>query len=146
MKNKLQAWGITLLRFAIGGIFVAHGAQKLFQFGIAGVAGGFSQLGIPLPYASAALVTAVEFLGGIALLLGLGTRVAGALLAAVMAVATVTAHWAGGFFLPNGFEYTLTLFVANAALTLTGAGALALDNVLWQRGAATAQLAARQAA
>lgn len=133
--NTLLPYGLTLIRVIVGIVFLAHGSQKLFSFGIAGIAGGMGQIGLPLPYVSAVLVTFTEFLGGLALVLGLGTRLAAAPIAFAMLIATTVAHGAGGFFLPTGFEYALTLLVLNVALILTGPGAFALDNVI---GAASA--------
>ncbi|MBI4472237.1 MAG: DoxX family protein [Acidobacteria bacterium] len=125
----MEKWGITILRVVVGLIFVAHGAQKLFQFGITGTAGAMEQIGLPLPLLSAILATAAEFLGGIALVTGLYTRLAAIPLAFTMLVAALTVHLKGGFFLPAGIEYTLVLLAANIALVLTGPGALALDNL-----------------
>ena len=51
---------------------VAHGAQKLFTFGHAGIAQGFGQMGMPLPQVAAAVIIAVEFLGGL-MMLAIGT-------------------------------------------------------------------------
>ncbi len=129
-KINLQQWGITLVRGIVGLVFVAHGAQKLFQFGITGVAGAMAQMGIPFPQLSAVLVTGTEFLGGLLLLAGLFTRWASLPLAFAMAVAVFTVHLPGGFFAPKGVEYPLTLLVASLGLALTGGGALALDNLL----------------
>ncbi len=130
-----QAWGITILRVVLGIVFVMHGGQKLFIYGFSGVAGLMGRVGIPLPLLSAVVVTAVEFLGGAALLLGLLTRWAAALLAINMLVAMVVVHLRAGFFLPNGFEYTLTLLAANIALALTGPGEAAVDTALKKRQA-----------
>lgn len=130
-----QAWGITILRVVLGIVFVMHGGQKLFIYGFSGVAGLMGRVGIPLPLLSAVVVTAVEFLGGAALLLGLLTRWAAALLAINMLVAMVVVHLRAGFFLPNGFEYTLTLLAANIALALTGPGEAAVDTALDKRQA-----------
>ncbi len=127
--NNTRSWGITLARLAVGTVFLAHGAQKLFVFHFAGVIGFFTQAGIPLPAVSAVVVTLVEFFGGLALVLGLGTRIAAALIAIEMLGAIVLVHLKGGFFLPRGFEYAFTLLLVNAGLVLTGAGALALDNL-----------------
>ena len=132
-----NAWGTTLLRVVVGIIFAAHGAQKLFVMGPSTLAGFFGQVGIPFPEASAYLIIAVELLGGIAMIAGLGTRVVGALFAATMAVAFATVHGPQGFFLPNGYEFVLVLFAASIALVLQGAGAFALDNLLSSRTLAT---------
>lgn len=127
--DTLARWGLTLLRVTIGIIFIAHGGQKLFVWGLGGVTDAFTQMGLPFPAASAAIATFVEFFGGVALVLGAGTRLTGLLLAFTMLVAGVTAH-RSAFFLPAGFEYTLVLFAASATLLLAGPGALALDNAI----------------
>jgi putative oxidoreductase len=128
-----RAWGTTVLRIAVGTIFAAHGAQKLFQFTPAGLAGFFDGLGIPFPLANAYLVIAVELVGGLAMIAGLGTRIVAVLFAAVMVVAFATVHAQHGFFLPNGYEFVLVLFASSLTLALQGAGALALDNRLPRR-------------
>jgi len=133
MKTDRKDWGIALLRVAVGGIFVAHGAQKLFVYGIPGLAGLMGQLGIPFPTLSAVAVTAAEFLGGLALLAGFFTRWAALPIAFSMAVAAVTVHLKAGFFLPNGVEYVLALFAAAVALSLTGSGAFSIDGLLARR-------------
>jgi putative oxidoreductase len=122
-----MAWGLLALRVVVGLVFVVHGAQKLFGFGLAGTAGFLGGLGIPLPTVAAAGVIAVELLGGLALLVGVGTRVAAALLAADMLVAMLTVHLRGGFFVPDGVEFVLTLFGACVALAGLGAGPWSVD-------------------
>jgi putative oxidoreductase len=129
----LAAWGITILRVAVGVVFFVHGCQKLFVVGVPGVASFFGQLGIPAPLLAAGLVSAVEFLAGLALILGLGTRWAAIPLACVMVVAIVTVHGSQGFFLPKGFEFVMTLLAANVALTLLGSGAASLDGLFGAR-------------
>ncbi|MDQ2900520.1 MAG: DoxX family protein [Acidobacteriota bacterium] len=131
--DKLQLYGIFLLRIVVGFVFAMHGGQKLFSQGIGTVAKSFHQMGIPHPELFAVVVALAEFLGGLALILGFLTRFAAFALAVDMAVAVVQVHWRNGFFLPAGFEYALTLFAANLALLLTGAGALSVDSRLFQR-------------
>jgi uncharacterized membrane protein YphA (DoxX/SURF4 family) len=97
-----SAWGLLLLRAVVGLVFVVHGGQKLFGFGLAGTAGFLGSLGIPLPTIAAAGLIAAELLGGLALLLGAWTRIAALLLAADMLVAMLTVHLRGGFFVPDG--------------------------------------------
>jgi putative oxidoreductase len=133
--THLESWGITILRVVVGIVFLAHGGQKLFVWGFGNVAGFFTQAGIPAPMLTAVVVTMVEFLGGLALLLGLFTRWAAIPLAINMLGAILTVHAKGGFFLPNGFEFVLTLLAANVALGFLGSGAASVDGLLQKRTA-----------
>ena len=126
-SSSLQSWGITLLRVIVGIVFVMHGGEKLFVYGIHHVVRYFGSIGVPSPALFAPVVTAVEFLGGLAMILGLGTRWAAVLLIFDMIGVILAAKLSGGFFAPAGFEYELTLLVANLSLLLTGPGAASLD-------------------
>lgn len=128
-------FGLTILRVITGVVFVAHGAQKLFVFGLGGVAGAFAGIGVPLAGLVGPLVAFLEFFGGLALIAGLLTRPVALALAADMLGALLLVHLAGGFFLPNGYEFVLTLLGAAAALAVTGAGAWSLDARLEARRA-----------
>jgi putative oxidoreductase len=130
MTNR--GWGIVPLRLMVGAVFVMHGGQKLMG-GFQNFGNTLSHLGIPAPLVAAVIVTVVEFFGGIALILGLFSRWAAVLLAIDMLVAVLKVHLRGGFFLPRGFEYALTLLTANIALAVLGPGAAALDSVLRRR-------------
>lgn len=118
--------GLLLIRVVTGVIFVAHGAQKLFSYGIENVAAGFTQAGVPLAGLLAPTVPVIEFAGGLALIAGLLTRPVGLVLAAVMVGAGVTVHRTQ-FFLPVGYEYTLVLGAIVLMLALTGAGGWSAD-------------------
>ncbi len=131
--SNLRSCGITILRVVVGIVFLMHGRQKLFTFGFHGVAGMFGHMGIPLAAVSAVVVTLVEFFGGLALIVGLGTRVAAALLAIDMAGAIVFVHAKNGFFVPAGVELPLTLLAANLCLMLAGAGALSIDGIFHRK-------------
>ncbi len=127
-----QALGLTLVRLITGTVFLAHGWQKLFVFGHAGLTGFMTQAGIPFPALSAYLISFTEFFGGIALLLGLFTRLAAVPLAFSMLVAVLQVHLKGGFFLPTGMEYALTMLATNLSLAVAGGGAFALDKVVFK--------------
>lgn len=143
-RTHLDA-GLGLLRVVIGSVFVAHGVQKLFVFGVAGLAQGFADIGVPLAGIVGPVVGFAELLGGIALMLGLFTRIAALGLAVIMLGAMVLVHLPAGFFLPDGVEFTFTLFAGLAALALTGPGAFSVDAVLGRRRARAPAPAARPA-
>lgn len=135
--------GLTILRVATGAIFAAHGAQKLFVYGFAGVSGAFGGMGIPLPGVTGPLTALVEFFGGLALVAGLLTRLAGFGLAVTMLGAIGFVHLAGGFFAPNGIEFPLALLAAAATLALIGAGRYSVDALIASRQASASPAGAR---
>jgi putative oxidoreductase len=122
-------WGVIPLRIAVGVVFVMHGGQKLFVFSLPATTKFMANVGIPAPEVAAVLVTAVEFLGGLAILLGGGCRVASALLAVDMLVALVAVHLRAGFFLPRGFEFVFTLLGACLTLAALGPGKLSIESL-----------------
>ncbi len=132
---RMQGWGLAILRVVVGIVFLVHGFQKLFLMGFDGVAGMMGSLGVPAPGLFAVIVTLVELLGGLALILGLFTRLVAIPLAVDMLVATLTVHLPNGFsVLPNGgYEFTLVLLAASVALTVAGPGEAALDRFLAMR-------------
>ncbi len=132
--KRLNA-ALAVLRLVVGSIFVAHGAQKLFMLGLPTVSGGFGQMGIPYPGLVAPLVAGIELIGGLALIFGLVTRLASVALALDMLGAILLVHFPGGFFLPAGIEFALSLLGATVALALAGPGDLSLDAALTRRRA-----------
>ena len=131
-RRQIDA-GLTLLRIVLGLTFVMHGGQKLFVYGFAGVTGAFGQMGIPMPGLLGPFVALVEFFGGIAIVLGLLTRLAALGIGGTMIVAILTVHLKAGFFNPGGFEFPLSLLASALTLVITGAGAYSLDAVLERR-------------
>ena len=138
---NLKAWlkpapdkadlGMTIIRVIVGIAFFAHGWQKVFTFGFAGTGGFFESLGIPAAGFFAIVVSLLELLGGLALILGIGTRIVGLLLAIDMFTALLVVHLPNGFFVSeNGYELVLVLGTAALAFAITGASSLSLDNRL----------------
>ena len=133
MNRKSMDWALLFLRLAVGVIFVVHGSQKLFGYGLAGVTGFVANMGFPLPKVFAALLMGAEFGGGILVLLGLLTRLAALSIAIDMAVAIFAVHITKGFYLPNGFEYAFLNFFATLTLLFAGGGGLSLDGLIFPR-------------
>ena len=125
--------GLAVIRVIVGLVFIAHGCQKLFMMGLGPVTAGFTQMGIPLPAITAPLVVFVELLGGIALVLGLLTRLAALGLAIDMVGAILLVHLKNGFFLPTGFEFPLLLLVICIAIMIAGPGRFAIDDAIAAR-------------
>lgn len=122
--------GLLLLRVVTGFVFFMHGWQKLFDNGIGQTQTGFNAMGAPLPDITAVIVTFLELIGGLALILGALTQIAGILLTIDMLSAMFITHIDNGFFVADG-GYELVLLLGGAALTLvlTGPGAYSLDSV-----------------
>ncbi|PCC97933.1 DoxX family protein [Halopseudomonas pelagia] len=123
------------LRIPAGIIFIAHGAQKLFGwfggYGLEGTGQWMESIGLAPGYLMALGAGGAEFLGGLALLLGLLVRPAAAVLALTMLVAIVTVHLANGLFMSNnGYEFALALLAISVSLLISGAGRLSLDRVI----------------
>ncbi len=121
------------LRFPIGIIFIAHGAQKLFGwfggYGLEGTGQWMASIGLGPGVAMAFLAGSAEFFGGLFILLGLLTRPAAVALSFTMLVAIFSVHFANGLFMANnGYEFGLALLAASVALAISGAGKLSLDS------------------
>jgi len=120
--SPYRDYSLFILRLFVGAVFIAHGALKLFG-GLGGFAGFLQQHGVPAPDLMAPFVAGVEFLGGVAIILGLGTRTAALLLAGVMVVAMATVTLKVGF--AGGYDLNLALLGGLLALLLAGPGKIA---------------------
>jgi putative oxidoreductase len=124
--DKGAIGAIVIIRLVLGIIFLVHGADKV---------GSLSEtvermsMGLGISPIMAFLVCAIEFLGGLGLILGLFTRFAAAGIAIVMIGAVITIHAQHGFFLQNhGYEYNLALLGMCVALILAGGGPWSIDS------------------
>ncbi len=123
--ERYQSYGPTLLRVALGIVFLLHSVYlKVFVFTLPGTVGFFQSIG--LPGVSAYAVLAVEAIGGVLLILGVRVRESAAALA-VIALGAAWTHGGAGWLFTNeggGWEYPLFLAVACAVQVLLGPGAL----------------------
>ena len=115
-------------RLGVGAVFIAHGWQKFFEYGLEGTAASFVRMGVPAATPSAWYAAVVELVAGVLLLVGFALPVAGVLLALDMAGALVLVHLPNGMLAPNGYQLVLVLGVAALALGFNG-GAYSLDRV-----------------
>lgn len=125
------ALAALVLRTAMGALFLAHGGIKLFVFTPAGTAGFFESIGVP--GALAWLVILAELGGGLALVLGVQTRVVALAFVPLMLGTIYTPHGAAGFLFSNaggGWEFPAFWTVALVVQALLGDGAFALGRRL----------------
>ncbi|PRH08406.1 DoxX family protein [Burkholderia multivorans] len=125
-SDRLNDFAATLLRVALGVLYLAHVAQKVFVFTLPGTAQFFASIGLPgwLAY----LTTLVELVGGLALLAGVRVRLAALVLLPFM-LGAVSAHLPNGwsFGAPHGgWEYPAFWAVTLVVQALLGGGAFAL--------------------
>jgi putative oxidoreductase len=126
IDSRTAPYAALLLRLALGSMFVAHALLKLFVFTLPGTVQFFQSLG--LPGVLAYVTFAAELVGGVMLILGVGSRwVAAALLPFLIDAAWV--HVGNGWLFSapkGGWEYPVFLIVVAIAQTLLGDGAYAL--------------------
>lgn len=129
--EKLKPLALLLLRLAIGAIFVHYGYPKLFVHTHESVA-WFSQHGFPGYFAYISGV--LELFGGLLLIVGLFTRIAGLLLAAEMAVALWKVHklFSDPMAIQN-YQFPLMMAVGSFALAALGAGLISFDEPIFHR-------------
>lgn len=135
------SWSHLVVRLALGVVFVAHGAQKVLGWfgghGLRATIKAFKGMGVPAP--AAALAAFIEFLGGLALLVGFLARPAAVGIIVVMLVAVAKVHARHGFFINfagtpgkgHGYEFNFVLIAMALSILIGGAGVLSIDRAIW---------------
>ncbi|MFD1992499.1 DoxX family protein [Paenibacillus nicotianae] len=126
LKRNVEL-GLFIVRVLTGVIFLLHGFSK-FQGGIGGTTGFFQSIG--LPGFLAPVVAIIEILGGLLLILGLLTRIAGVALTVIMVGVLLTAKAGQPFMMGTEFDYLL-LFTS-LQLALAGSALLSVDSLLFK--------------
>jgi putative oxidoreductase len=139
-RTLIKTWPVWMtlpIRLALGGIFIAHGTQKVL--GSFNGPGFNTFISYPAPYSfmrpawlwmAAAAIS--EFVGGILVVLGLLTRVGAFFIGVTMVVAIFGVHWPA-FFGDKGIEYPLALLAMAVALLISGGGYASFDKALMRR-------------
>lgn len=141
-----RRWILLPLRLVVGYGFVAHGMAK-WSRGPENFGKLLDLIGVPLPTATAWMVTMLEVFGGLAILVGALVAIASIPLIVSMLVAMFTVQLRYGFssvktigltatgpvFGPPGYEINLLYIAALLALLLAGPGALSVDGWLARR-------------
>jgi putative oxidoreductase len=142
-SSGLRRWSAVPLRLIVGCGFIAHGYAKVVS-GHEHFAASLHGLGVPAPHAMAWATIGLEFVGGLAVLLGAWIPVISVPLAAILLVAAITVHWPYGFnsikllavteagpqFGPPGYETNLLYLAALATLVLGGSGPWRIDELI----------------
>lgn len=131
IDTRTAPYAATLLRVALGILFLAHAGLKAFVFTPAGTAGFFESVGVPGFMAYVAILG--ETAAGLALVAGAYTRIAALAVIPVLLGAIATVHAHNGFFFnaPNGgWEYPAFWIVALVVQAMLGDGAYAAGPVL----------------
>ena len=120
--------GTVILRLILGLTFFIHGLSK-FQGGLANTAGFFESLSILgfLAY----VVAVIELIGGILLILGIGTRIVSVLFAVIMLGAIFTVKLPAGFLGDGqmaGYELELALLAMSIFLTIANSSRFSLGH------------------
>ncbi|GAA4795202.1 DoxX family protein [Streptomyces ziwulingensis] len=131
--DSAQPYAVALFRTVVGLLFACHGAASLFGVlgGAAGTGGGTVDAGAwPNWYAAV-----IQLVGGVLVMLGLGTRVAALVSSGSMAYAYFKMHQPGALWpMENGGEASAMFCWAFLLLVFTGSGAFGLDRLLAGRG------------
>ena len=122
---------LLILRVLIGVVFLMHGVGKI-QGGIPGVGAFLGQVGFPVPVFFGYVLTFVEVLGGIALIIGVFTRLSALLLSIVMILAIITVKASVGLIAApgsggTGAELDIALLAGLLAVLLQGPGRYAVE-------------------
>jgi len=107
-------------------LFILAGYAKLAD--IAGTAGWFGSIGLPMPTVTTVVAGLIELLGGLAILVGFKTRIAAIVLAIFTLAATAAAHLdfsqAGNALM---LQKNLAITGGFLLLAVLGAGAYSID-------------------
>ena len=116
---------LLILRVVLGVIMIYHGWPKLTD--LSGTIEGMAGIGVPAPAVAAIFATIAEVGGGLLMLVGAFTDIAGLMFALDMVGAMIFVHAKNGFSVAKGgMEWPLLLLAAALAIALAGPGRYAV--------------------
>jgi putative oxidoreductase len=125
--GRYASFGPVIIRVFLGGLFLLHGIDK-FQGGISGVEDFFAANGVPAASLAAPLTAGLEVVVGVALIVGLFTRLAAAVLALILMGAIFWVKADGGIL--GSSELELAYIAGLLSLVLIGPGRLSVDEAM----------------
>ena len=128
--EKLRPVALLLLRCGLALVFLFHGYPKFFGKTEVWVS-AFERIGLPGYFVY--IAGAIEVVGGLMLLFGLYTSLAGLLLLLDMCAAIWKYNFSEGLYAVREYELPLVLGLAALTLATTGAGRFSIDYLI-QRG------------
>ena len=120
--NDITYWGI---RASIGAIFIVHSIKKFdpsWQEWL---------VSIGLPPEMQLPIALAEFIGGIFLVVGVLTRITGAVFSVILLGAIFHIRWENGFFISKGgWEWDLVMLAAVLAIIVAGPGRISISHAI----------------
>ena len=135
---------LLVARVGLAVIMIAH-AKLMYDFagGIGGVGQLYAQSGVPLPAITGPANVLFEFVGGVAMILGVGVPVVGVLMALNMVGAWMFVHTSALFAMDhNGPELVIMIGLLSLVLAAVGSGRFGLDHLIVTRARRKAGTAA----
>ena len=133
--NHAQPYALGLFRIVVGLLFACHGAASLFGF--------FEKETVPTGTWPGWFAAVIQLVGGVLVLLGLGTRAAALIASGSMAYAYFKMHQPNALWpMENGGEASAMFCWTLLLLVFTGSGAFGLDRLFAKRSTAQGRPAA----
>jgi len=130
-RSDLIPYAALVLRLALGALFLAHGALKLFVFKPSGTAGYFRSLGLPgfVGY----LTIAAEISGGTLLILGIATSLVSLALIPLILGTIFMVHGSKRWMFSNeggGWEFPAYWAASLLVQAMLGSGAISIGHAI----------------
>lgn len=120
--------GLLVSRIVLGGVLVMRGWNTWITEGLQAQVNHFVDLGVPQPQLFAWAMVLIELIGGVLLIVGLLTPIAGAMILIGSVLLIIFGQFHNGLWVENGgFEYTIVIAALALIFVCFGGGRVALD-------------------